>query len=70
MQSPPTRTDPPYVPIRATGWPVRRTPRAVLAAGVVIALIAVAVALVHRPTRAERASDLVGLLQEVNADIE
>jgi hypothetical protein len=70
VQSPPTRTDPPYVPIRATGWPVRRTPRAVLAAGVVIALIAVAVALVHRPTRAERASDLVGFLQEVNADIE
>jgi hypothetical protein len=66
----PTRTDPPYVPIRATRWPGRRTPRAVLVAAVVLLAVAAAVALVHRPTRAQRAGDLRGFLTTMNADIE
>jgi hypothetical protein len=63
-----TRQKPPRV--RATGWPVRRTPRWVFLAGAGLLVVAVAVALVHKPSRAERASDMRGLLQEVSADIE
>jgi hypothetical protein len=66
----PTRTDPPYVPIRATRWPARRTPRTVYLAGAVLLALAVAVALVHKPTRAQRATDLRGFLLTMNADIE
>ena len=58
------------VSARPSGWPVRRTPRWLLLAGVLFLIAAVAVALVHRPTTAERASDMRGFLQEVNADIE
>jgi hypothetical protein len=63
-----TRQEPPRV--RATGWPVRRTPRWVILAGAGLLVIAVAVALVHKPSQAERASDMRGLLQQVSADIE
>jgi hypothetical protein len=49
---------------------VRRTPRWLLLAGVLFLIAAVAVALVHRPSTAERASDMHGFLQEVNTDIE
>ena len=57
-------------PSRASGWPVRRTPRWVLIAVVAVIAIAVAGAIVHKPSRAERASDLHGFLQEVTTDIE
>lgn len=69
MQSP-ARTDPPYVPIRRTAWPTRRSPRLLFAAVAALAAIAVAVALVHRPSQAERASDLRGFLSDVTTDIE
>lgn len=49
---------------------MRRTPRWLLLAGVLFLIAAVAVALVHRPSTAERASDMRGFLQEVNTDIE
>jgi hypothetical protein len=49
---------------------VRRTPRWLLLAGVLFLIAAVAVALVHRPSTAERASDMRGFLQEVNTDIQ
>ena len=49
---------------------MRRTPRWLLLAGVLFLIAAVAVALVHRPSTAERASDMQGFLQEVNGDIE
>jgi hypothetical protein len=58
------------VSARPSGWPVRRTPRWLLLAGVLFLIAAVAVALVHRPSTAERASDMRGFLQEVNTDIE
>jgi hypothetical protein len=69
MTAPP-RADPPYVPIRSTPWPTRRTPRWLLLAGVIVVAGAVLVALVHRPSTAQRASDLRGFLTEVTADIE
>ena len=49
---------------------MRRTPRWILLAGAGLLVIAVAVALVHRPTQAQRASDLRGVLQDLTADIE
>ena len=69
MQSPP-RADPPYVPIRRTAWATRRSPRLLFAAVAVLAVAAVLVALVHRPSQAERASDLQGFLHDMTADIE
>jgi len=38
MQSAP-RADPPYVPIRHTAWPVRRTPRWWFAAGAAVLVV-------------------------------
>jgi hypothetical protein len=60
----------PSDPIRRTAWPTRRSPRLFWIAGAVILAIAVAVALVHRPSQAERASDLRGFLQDMNTSIE
>lgn len=62
----PTRTDPPYVPIRKTGWAgQRKAPRWLLLAGLLIVVGAVLVALVHRPSQAEQASDLKAFLTEM-----
>jgi hypothetical protein len=69
VQSPP-QTDPPYVPIRRSAWPTRRSPRWLLIAGAVLVVAAVLVALVHKPSQAERASDLRGFLSDMTSDIE
>ena len=53
-----------------SGWPVRRFPRWVLLAIVALVLVAVAVSLVHKPSQAERSSDMRGFLREVTTDIE
>ena len=53
-----------------SGWPVRRTPRWLLLAGAALVLAAVAVSLVHKPSQAERASDMRGFLTEVTSDID
>jgi hypothetical protein len=64
------QTSPSYVPVRSSGWPRPRVPRWVYLAGAGVVIIAVLLALVHKPSQAERASDLRGLLTEVTADIE
>lgn len=69
MQTP-TRTDPPYVPIRHTRWPSQKTPRWLLLAGLAVLLGAVLVGLVHRPSQTQRASDMTAFLTDVNTDIE
>jgi hypothetical protein len=61
---------PPYVPIRRTAWATHRTPRWVLLALAVVVAGAVLVALVHKPSQSERASDLRGFLSDMNYDIE
>jgi len=66
----PTRTEPPFVPIRHTAWPSRRTPRWVLLAVAVLAVAAVAVGLAHKPAQQQRAADLRGFIVEVNTDIQ
>jgi hypothetical protein len=63
-------TDPPFVPLRKSGWPTRRSPRWAFVAGAVLLLIGVLVGLSHRPTKGERATDLRGLLSTLNTDIE
>ncbi len=70
MVDSPPRSDPPYVPIRHTRWPGGRTPRPLVAAGLVLLVIAVLVGLAHRPSAGQRAADLRGFIREVNADIE
>lgn len=69
MQSPP-RADPPYVPIRSSAWPTRRSPRWLLLAVAVLVVAGVLVALAHKPSQAQRASDLRGFLNDMNTDIE
>ena len=64
------KTDPPFIPIRSSRWPSRRTPRWVVAAGGILLVVAVAVGLTHRPTNGQRAADLRGFLQQLNADVE
>ena len=67
----PTRTDPPYVPIRTSRWaPHQKSPRWLLLAAALIVVGIVLVALVHKPSHAQQAGDLKGFLTDVNADIE
>jgi hypothetical protein len=53
-----------------SGWPVRRTPRWVLLALVLVVAVTVVISLVHKPTQAQRAADMRGFLSDVTADIE
>jgi hypothetical protein len=69
MQSPP-RTDPPYVPIRHTAWPVRRTPRWWFAAGAAIVVAGVLVGIAVHPSKSQRAADLNGFLADMKTDIQ
>ena len=66
----PPDADPPYVPIPHTGWATRRTPRWVLLALALLVVAAVLVALVHKPSQAQRTADLRGFVSDVNYDIE
>jgi hypothetical protein len=66
----PTKTDPPYVPIRRTGWATRRTPRWVILACVVLVGGIALVALSHKPSHAQRAADLNGFFTDVNTGLE
>jgi hypothetical protein len=58
------------VPLRQSRWPVPRTPKWLLLviAGIVAGVALVA--LVHTPSKAERAADLDGFLKAMQADIE
>lgn len=66
----PTKTEPPFVPLRHTGWATRRTPLWVFAALIVLAGGTLLVSLSHKPSQAQRASDLTGYFKDVNAGIE
>jgi hypothetical protein len=69
MQTP-ARADPPYVPIRHTAWPVRRTPRWWFAAGLAIVVAGVLVGLAVHPSKPQRAADLNGFLTDMKTDIQ
>jgi hypothetical protein len=68
--SSPVRTDPPYVPIRHTRWPVQRTPRWLLIALAVVIVAAVIVGLAHKPSQSQRASDMRGFLTDMTNEID
>ena len=69
MQTP-ARADPPYVPIRHTAWPTRKTPRWLLAAGLVVLAASVLVGIAVHPSRSQRATDLNGFLADMKTDIQ
>ena len=69
MQTPP-RTDPPYVPIRHTAWPTRKTPRWLLAAGLLVLAAGVLVGIAVHPSKSQRATDLNGFLADMKTDIQ
>ena len=60
----------PTAAYRPTGWPVLRTPRWMLAAAAVLVAGLVLVAIPHRPSTAQRAADLRGMVNDVTTDIE
>jgi hypothetical protein len=66
----PATTDPPYVPIRRGGWPVRRTPLWLLAAVVLLVGGIALTSLSHKPSHAQQASDLTAYMNDMNAGIE
>ena len=66
----PTKTEPPFVPLRHTGWASHRTPLWVFGAIIVLIAGVVVVSLSHTPSSAQRASDLSGYFKDVNAGIE
>ena len=70
MSTPTTADPPPYIPIRHSGWPVRRTPMWVLLALVLLAGAAVLVSLSHKPSHAQQTADLNAYLKDMNAAVE
>ena len=60
----------PQAAYRPTGWPVLRTPRWMLAAAAVLVAGLVLVAIPHRPSTAQRAADLRGMVQDLTTDVE
>ncbi len=66
----PTRTEPPYVPLRHSQWVTHRTPRWVWLAGVLILAGAVVVGLAVHPSRSQRASDMNSFLTDMKTDIQ
>lgn len=58
------------IPTRRSGWPVLRTPRWMIAGGVVLVAGLTLAAIPHHPSTSQRASDLRGVVQEMNTDIE
>jgi hypothetical protein len=69
MQTP-ARADPPYVPIRRSAWPTRKTPRWWFAAGLLLLAAAVLVGIAVHPSRSQRATDLNGFLADMKTDIQ
>jgi hypothetical protein len=55
---------------RPSGWPVLRTPRWMLAGGLVLAAGLTLAAIPHHPSTAQRAADLRGMVHDLNTGIE
>src|ERR1700727_2451595 len=65
----PTQTEPPFVPLRHSGWATRRTPLWLFAVLAVAAIGIVLVSLSHKPSQSQRASDLAGYFSDVKGGI-
>ena len=70
MSTPTTTDPPPYVPMRRSGWPVRRTPMWIVLVLALLAGAGVLVSLSHKPSNAQQTADLNGYLKDMNAAIE
>ena len=55
---------------RPSGWPALRTPRWMLAGGLVLVAGLTLAAIPHHPSAAQRAADLRGMVHDLNIDIE
>ena len=55
---------------RASGWPVLRTPRWMLAGGLVLVAGLTLAAIPHHPSTAQRAADLRAMVHDLNTGIE
>jgi hypothetical protein len=55
---------------RPSGWPVLRTPKWMIAAGVVLVAGLTLAAIPHRPSTSQRVADLAGMVHDLNVDIE
>ena len=65
----PTQTQPPFIPLRRSGWATRRTPLWVFAFLAVAVAGVVLVSLTHRPSPSQRASDLARYFGDVKGGI-
>jgi hypothetical protein len=65
----PTQTEPPFVPLRRSGWATRRTPLWVFGALVLVAIAGFLVALSVRPSQSQRATDLRGYFGDVSTGV-
>lgn len=67
---PPGHTEPPFVPLRHSRWPTRKSPRWLILAGLVVLACAVLVGVAVQPSQAQRATDMNGFLHDMTADIQ
>jgi hypothetical protein len=65
----PTQTQPPFIPLRRSGWATRRTPLWVFAFLAVAVAGVVLVSLSHKPSQSQRASDLAAYFGDVKGGI-
>ena len=61
---------PPYVPIRHVRWPTNKTPRWLIAGGLLVVIAAVLVGVAVHPSRSQRATDLNGFFADMKTGIE
>ncbi len=65
----PTQTQPPFIPLRRSGWATRRTPLWVFAALIVAAAGVLLVSLAHQPSPAPRAAALTAGVGDVEGGL-
>jgi hypothetical protein len=65
----PTQTEPPFVPLRRSGWATKRTPLWVFAALILVVAAGFLVALSVRPSQSQQASDLRGYFGDVSTGV-
>jgi len=65
----PTQTEPPFVPLRRSGWATKRTPLGVFGAIAVLVIAGFLVALSVRPSQSQQASDLRGYFGDVSTGV-
>ena len=65
----PTQTEPPFVPLRRSGWATRRTPLWIFGALALVVAAGFLVALSVKPSQSQQASDLRGYFGDVTTGV-